>query len=236
MFDRGKKKWGIRTIHMKLRDEQGITMNHKKIERIMNKYHLVTKVRKKNPHKAGIKRTLEHRTFPNILNRQFQQEEPRKVFCTDITYLPFYRKTAYLSVVKDIASREIVSWNLSLNMKLDLVLRTLENVKPYLTGNPILLHSDQGTHYSSPQFVAHAKRLNLVQSMSRKGTCVDNAPMESFFGHFKDEVEYRRCETFEELQTLTAAYMDYYNTGRQQWNLNKMTPATYREYLLTGGP
>lgn len=217
---------------MKLKDEQNVIMNHKKIVRIKNKYDLITKVRKRNPYKIGLKKTREHRVFANVLNRRFEQPHPRKVFCADITYLPFYRQTAYLSAVKDLASREIVGWNLAQNMQMDLVLRTLENLKSNLTGSKILLHSDQGVHYSSPDFVLKAKKLKLAQSMSRKGNCVDNAPMESFFGHFKDEVDYRRCETFEELYKLTATYMDYYNNQRQQWALRKMTPVAYREYLL----
>jgi transposase InsO family protein len=68
--------------------------------------------------------------------------------------------------------------------------------------------------------------------MSRKGNCTDNAPMESFFGHFKDEVDYRNCTTFEELESLTAAYIEYYNERRSQWNLGKLTPKVHREHLL----
>ncbi len=79
-------------------------MNHKKIQRIMRKYELVTKIRKRNPYKIIMRKRLENRMFPNILQRKFQQNIPYKVFCTDITYLPFRDKFAYLSVVKDIAS------------------------------------------------------------------------------------------------------------------------------------
>jgi len=207
-------------------------MNHKKIERIKNKYSLVTKIRRRNPYKAILKKTNEHRYFPNILNRQFKQSKPMTTFCTDITYLPFGKQTAYLSAVKDIASREIVGWSISPHLQMELVFSTLENLKQHLTAKPVLLHSDQGFHYTSPDFIHRVKSLNLIQSMSRKGNCTDNAPMESFFGHFKDEVEYKNCQNFYELRQLTASYINYYNTERRQWNLNKMTPAEYRQHLL----
>lgn len=218
---------------MKLKDDYGIVMNHKKIERIKNQYGLITKIRRKNPYKMNLKKTKEHRYFSNILNREFRQSEPMKIFCTDITYLPFGKQMAYLSAIKDIASREIVGWSISSNLQMDLVFSTLDNLKDCLSKKQILLHSDQGFHYTSPNFIHRAKTLNLVQSMSRKGKCTDNAPMESFFGHFKDEVEYKNCQSLEELKQLTATYINYYNNERRQWNLNKMTPAEYKQHLMS---
>ena len=232
IFDRGKGKWGWRTIQMKLKAEYGITMNHKKIERIKNEYGLVTKIRKRNPYRQNLKNTNGQRYFPNILNRQFKQACPGTTLCTDITYLPFGRQIAYLSAVKDIASREIVGWSIAPNLQMDLVFSTLENLKEQITEKKVLLHSDQGLHYTNPEFNRRVRTMNLVQSMSRRGNCTDNAPMESFFGHFKDEVEYKGCQSFAELKDLTATYMSYYNTERRQWNLNKMTPQEYRQHLL----
>lgn len=235
IFDRGKAKWGWRTIQMKLQEDK-ILMNHKKIARIMNKYMLITKIRRKNPYKAIMKKSKEHRTFENKLNRNFKQDYPQRVFCTDITYLFFgNHRIAYLSAVKDIASREIVAWNLSLHLQMDIVLDTVGYMEN--TGNPfslkdILIHSDQGFHYTSPEYISRIKRLEMAQSMSRKGNCIDNAPIESFFGHFKDEVDYKNCKTFEELKALTREYINYYNNERRQWNLKKMTPAAYKNYLL----
>lgn len=235
IFEKGKSKYGWRTIHMKLK-AKGITMNHKKIQRIKIKYHLFTKVRRINPYKALMKKTDEHRIFENKLDRNFTQANPRQVFCTDITYLPFNRRLAYLSTIKDVATREIVAWNASMHIEMDLVLDTLENMKndrmvPSLENS--LIHSDQGFHYTNPRFIDRLKKLGMAQSMSRKGRCIDNAPIESFFGHFKDEVDFKTCKTFDELQTKIAAYMQYYNNERQQWNLKKMTPAEYRNHLLT---
>ena len=98
--------------------------------------------------------------------------------------------------------------------------------------NGCIIHSDQGIHYTSPNFSYACEQLNLIQSMSRKGNCLDNAPMESFFGHFKDEVDYKSCKTFEELKLKISEYIDYYNNKRKQWTLKKMTPAEYRTHLL----
>lgn len=235
VFEKGKRKYGWRTIQMKLL-EQGIVMNHKKITRIKNKYKLITKIRRKNPYKEIMKKSREHRTFGNLLARKFSQNNPRKVFCTDITYLPFNGRLAYLSAIKDIASREIVGWNLSLHLQMDIVFDTIKNMKENKAGSSfknILLHSDQGFHYTSPAFISKVKELDMIQSMSRKGNCIDNAPMESFFGHFKDEVDYKKSRTFEELRGLTAEYINYYNNKRRQWNLNKMTPVEYRNYLFS---
>lgn len=144
VFDKGKPRYGWRTIQMKLKDK-GVTMNHKKISRIKNKYNLVTKIRRKNPYKEIMKKTREHRTFGNILNRNFKQNNPHKVFCTDITYLPFNGRMAYLLAVKDIASREIIAWNLSQHLQMDIVFDAIRNLKdnkevPSLRNT--LIHSD----------------------------------------------------------------------------------------------
>ncbi|HEY4478954.1 MAG TPA: IS3 family transposase, partial [Candidatus Paceibacterota bacterium] len=96
-----------------------------------------------------------------------------------------------------------------------------------------LIHSDQGFHYTNPLYIEQIKGLNMIQSMSRRGNCIDNAPIESFFGHLKDDVDYKDCKTFDELHSLIATYMQYYNNERQQWDLKKMTPVGYRNHLLT---
>lgn len=237
IFRRGKAKCGWRTIQMKLL-QNGVVMNHKKIIRIKNKYHLVTKIRRKNPYKMIMRKSLEHRTSPNILNRGFDVPAPFRAFSTDITYLRLNRRFAYLSVVKDIASGEVVAWNLSMHLEMDLVLDTVEAMRnnpalPPATLRNALIHSDQGFHYTNPLYVERIKGLNMVQSMSRRGNCIDNAPIESFFGHLKDDVDCGECKTFDELRSRIADYMQYYNYERPQWGLKKMTPAEYRNHLLT---
>ena len=208
-------------------------MNHKKIQRIMRKYDLVTKVRKRNPYKAIMQKRLEHRIFPNTLDRAFGQTVPLTVFCTDITYIPFQSAFAYLSVVKDIASGEVVAWNLSRGLEEGLVLDTIRNMPR--TREDAMIHSDQGFHYTNPSYIKIVRELKMAQSMSGKGNCIDNAPIESFFGHLKDELDYRACKTFEELLSKIDAYMTYYNCERKQWTRQKMTPVEYRNHLLARG-
>jgi len=195
----------------------------------MKKYDLVVKIRQKNPYKAIMKKTKEHRTFANKLNREFNQTVPRRCFCTDITYIPFNGRFAYLCVVKDIASGEIVAWHLLPHITMELVLKTIEQMKPYQNA---LIHSDQGFHYTNPRYIEKVKALEMIQSMSRKGNCIDNAPIESFFGHLKDELDYKDCKTFEELRLLIKNYIHYYNNERAQWDLNKMTPIEYGDHLV----
>jgi len=93
------------------------------------------------------------------------------------------------------------------------------------------IHSDQGLHYTNSDFQSRVKELGLTQSMSRKGNCLDNAPMESFFGHMKDEMEYKQSTSFGELVEIIDSYMSYYNNDRYQWGLSKMSPAQYRTHI-----
>jgi len=237
IFDKGKSKYGFRTIQMKLRSEKKIIMNHKKIIRIKKKYMLITKIRKINPYHKIMKKTQEHRTFDNKLDRDFKQNAPFKVFCTDITYLPYNHRMAYLSAVKDIASNEIVGWSVSQHINMDIVMDTIENMKnnkalKLSSFKDIMTHSDQGFHYTNPRYIEAIKNLGMIQSMSRKGNCIDNAPIESFFGHLKDEVDYKNCKTFNEMKIVIEKYIKYYNNERYQWNLKKMTPVDYRNHLL----
>lgn len=228
IFSKGKGKWGWRTLRMKLEDQQ-VIMNHKKIKRLMKAYGLRCKIRRKNPYKAITKRTAEHRTFENKLNRQFVQTIPYRYFGTDITYIPFNRRFAYLAIVKDLASGEIVAWHASRYITIELVLTMMDQMKQHPKA---MIHSDQGFHFTNPVFIEKVKLLEMFQSMSRKANCIDNAPVESFFGHFKDEVDYKDARTFEELRQLIDNYITYYNYERRQWAKNKMTPVEYRDHLL----
>lgn len=203
----------------------------------MRKYHLIAKVRNANPYKKMSKATQEHRTCPNLLNRDFNQNEPGKVLLTDITYLYYSSgQKAYLSCVKDGSTNEILAHYLSTSLEMDIVYKTLDQLKEASHNQfhpEAILHSDQGFHYTHPLFQAKVKNLGITQSMSRKGNCWDNAPMESFFGHFKDEVDYKDCNSLIELKQLVDSYIEEYNNYRYQWGLNKMTPVQYRGHLLT---
>jgi transposase InsO family protein len=159
------------------------------------------------------------------------------VFCTDITYLPYNHRFAYLSVIKDIASGEVVAWHLAHHLEMELVITTLDNLKRDHSKKLInvLIHSDQGFHYTNPLYIDMVSDFSMVQSMSRKGACIDNAPIESFFGHLKDEVDLRICKTFTEVYAMIETYMEYYNCKRRQWDKQKMTPIQYRDHLLSLG-
>ena len=226
VFDTSRARYGFRTIHMKLL-AQGFRMNHKKIIRIKKKYLLVTTVRRKNPYRYITNKTLEHRTCRNILKRAFKQPVPFRALCTDVTFVPLGRRFAYLSVVKDVSSGEIVAWNLAQNPSTQLVLETLEHMKQHHHAAALkgaLIHSDQGLQYTSSLYRHHVQNMGLIQSMSRKGNCLDNAPVESFFGHLKDELDYRKARSFTELHTQIEAYMRYYNHERRQWHRKKNHP------------
>lgn len=206
-------------------------MNHKKIQRIMRKYDLRVKVRRRNPYRKMMKKSLEHRVCSNVLQRQFNQTIPKRVLCTDITYIPFHHNFVYLSVIKDVASGEVVAWNLSRNLSMKLVTETFRFIDQDLYTKSII-HSDQGFHYTNPEYINLVKSLGMIQSMSAKGKCIDNAPIESFFGHMKDELDYKSCQTFRELDSKIDEYMRYYNNERKQWTRRKMTPVEYRKYLI----
>lgn len=228
---RGYKK-GSRSIKMLLEDKFGICYNRKRIMRIMRKYNIVCPIRRK---KYKYKVIKEHKVCKNYLQREFKQNVPGKVMLTDISYLQYGNaKTAYLSTILDASTNEILSFKVRENMKLDLVISTLNELKDnqFVHFDDGMIHSDQGWHYTNPQFRIRAAEMGLQQSMSRRGNCWDNAPQESFFGHLKDEVDIKHCNTFDELHTLISDYIDYYNNDRYQWNLNKMTPIQYRNYLL----
>jgi len=234
IFEKGKRKLGWRSIKMSLKSDCGMIMNHKKIKRIMRKYELCVKIRRRNPYKMIMKKNQEHRTFENILDRNFKQDIPGRVLCTDITYLYYgYGRKAYLSVIKDIATKEVISWQLSNNLTMKFVLDGVNDLKGVKTLNSkTMIHSDQGFHYTNPEFIKKIKELKITQSMSRKGNCIDNSPIESFFGHLKDNVDYKEAKTFKELYSMLKEYMDHYNNRRYQWEIKKMTPVEYRNHLL----
>ncbi len=183
-----------------------------------------------------MKATKEHTVLPNLLNREFKQCTPAKVLLTDITHL-FYKdgQKAYLSTVLDGATNEVLAYNLSKSLQINIVTDTID--KLLLNTNSFLhkdafIHSDQGAHYTSPIFQKRLRAQGIGQSMSRRGNCWDNAPQESFFGHLKGEANIKGCETFEDLVKEIDDCVDYHNNYRAQWNLKKMTPVKYRNHLL----
>ena len=232
-YDKGV--WGI---HMRLL-RMGIRMNHKKIRRLMRKYGLHCPIRRTNPVRQILKALKTNAVADNRLNREFKKHGARSVLLTDITYIPLNRCFYYLSVILDACTMEVLSYVLSSSLQVDFVLLTVENMLE-AHGNElhtdVLLHSDQGSHYTSVSFRELLSDAGLRQSMSRKGNCWDNAPQESFFGHMKDELEVhaQNWNTIGEASAAIDDWMDYYNHDRYQLGLQKMAPAEYYQYLTIG--
>ena len=213
-----------------------VVMNLKKIRRLMDKYGLVCPIRKANPYRRMAKALKTNNVADNILNRKFKEYGPRKVLLTDITYIPYNGKFAYLSTVLDAYTKQILSYVLSDSLEVDFVLETvnklIKNHGIELT-KETLVHSDQGCHYTSASFIQLINDKELRQSMSRKGNCWDNAPQESFFGHMKDEIDVSQCSKYREVKTIIDDWMDYYNNERYQWQLAKLSPNEYYGYITT---
>ena len=229
---------GARGIHMRLL-HMDVIMNVKKIRRLMKKYGLFCPIRKANPYRRMAAALKTNQIAPNVVNRDFLSRGERKVLLTDITYLFFENGRCYLSTILDAVTREVLAFQLSQSLQVDFVLQTVEELiqkHGAELDNTTIIHSDQGCHYTSKAFIQKLKDEHFVQSMSRKGNCWDNAPQESFFGHMKDEIRelISACQTFEDVQAVVADWMDYYNNDRYQWDLKKLAPAEYHEYLQTG--
>lgn len=212
-------------------------MNLKKIRRLMGKYGLVCPIRKANPYRRMAKALKTNNAADNLLNRKFTEYGPGKVLLADITYIPYNGTFAYLSTILDAYTKQILSYVLSDSLEVDFV---LETVKKLVKNHGIeltketLIHSDQGCHYTSASFIRLVNDKELRRSMSRKGNCWDNAPQESFFGHMKDEIDISECARYREVKAIIDDWMDYYNNGRYQWQLAKLSPDEYYEYITTG--
>lgn len=236
---------GARGIHMRLLHlDPPVTMNVKKIRRLMQKFNLKCPVRKANPYRTQAKRLQENRVAPNILNRQFKAYGPRSVLLTDITYIPRYShhgngvsKYTYVCVIMDAFTKEALSCVCSTSCETDFVLETLnqliEKHGPELKTD-VLIHSDQGCQYTCSRFVTVLNDLGLRQSMSRRGNCWDNAPQESFFGHMKDDIRINGTDSHQKVTAKVMDWIDYYNNSRYQWSLAKLSPAEYYQYVTTG--
>ena len=234
---RGYSK-GARVIYMcMLHWENPIIMNLKKIRRLMDKYGLICPIRKANPYRKMTKTLKTNNVADNLLKRKFTEYGPRKVLLTDITYIPYDGKFAYLSTILDAYTKQILAYSLSDSLEVDFVLETINIlIKEHgieLT-TETLIHSDQGCHYTSMRFIQLVNNRGLRQSMSRRGNCWDNAPQESFFGHMKDEIDVSKCTKYRQVKEIIDDWIDYYNNERYQWQLAKLSPNEYYLYITTG--
>ena len=177
--------------------------------------------------------------FRSLVKREFRLHGPRKIFLTDITYIPFNGRFCYLSVIIDAHTTQSLSYVLSESLEVDFVLETINNLFKNHSAtikSDAIIHSDQGSHYTSLGFRELINNYELRQSMSRRGNCWDNAPQESFFGHMKCELKNRKgnWNTFEDVKTDIDDWMDYYNNDRYKWSLEKLSPNEYYDYISTG--
>lgn len=229
---------GARSIYMRLL-HMDIVMNLKKIRRLMHKYGLKCPFRGPNPYRQMAKALRTNTVFPNKVNRQFLASGVRKVLLTDISYIFYDKGVCYLSTILDAFTREVLAYQVSQNLEVSFVLRTVETlVREHgsTLDDTTIVHSDQGCHYTSKAFIKALSNNHFVQSMSRKGNCWDNAPQESFFGHMKDEIKYEvaMMKTFAEVKVKIDDWIDYYNKDRYQWDLVKLSPKEYYCYVTTG--
>ena len=235
IFLEKRRRVGIRQLKMLIYIRFRKTINCKKIARIKNKYGLVTQIRKKRTYAKFLKLKQEHKTTPNHLNRKFSRTMADEVYSTDITQLNYGSgHKAYLAVFKDLGTKEVIASNLSASMDIDLVNRALDQAitkLPLIKRKRLMIHSDQGFHFTHYNYRNKLAANGIKQSMSRKGNCIDNAPIESFFGHLKDHLDLKQCKTLGDLKTSVTKEIDYYNNERPQWDLKKMPPKQYRRHL-----
>ena len=229
---------GVRGIHMRLLHmDPPILMNVKKISRLMHKYNLICPIRQANPYRRMAAALKTNNVADNLVNREFEEHGPRSILLTDITYIPYNGTFAYLSTIIDAFTKQVLSYAISDNLKLDFVLLTVEQLirnHRISLDEETIIHSDQGVHYTSYKFIEIVKDSNLRQSMSRRANCWDNAPQESFFGHMKDEIDVSNCTDFCEVKDIIDDWIDYYNNERYQWDLAKLSPNEYYSYITTG--
>ena len=234
-YSKGAKSVYMRLLHM----NPPVVMNLKKIRRLMRKYRLVCPVRRANPYRQMAKAMRTSHVASNLLEREFECYGPRIVLLTDITYIPYQGTFAYLSTILDAYTKQILAYALSESLEVDFVLETVATlIKEHGVSlqQETILHSDQGSHYTSRKFVQILEDEGLRQSMSRRGNCWDNAPQESFFGHMKDHIgeKVKGCETYGQVKSVIDEYMDYYNNERYQWELARLSPNEYYQFCVTG--
>lgn len=219
-----KQTYGYRRVHIWL-ERKGIYRNPKTILRIMQKYNLLSAIRRKKYQHYG---DALHR-YPNLLNRNFHAERPNQKWVTDISYIKTGQGFLYLSVIRDLYDNSIVSYKTGTEQNINLVLSTVREAKrkEKVTAE-LQLHSDQGFQYTSQAYFRLTQLYNITPSMSRRGNPYDNALAENFFSILKTECIYRaKPRTYEEARLLIGDYIHFYNYQRIQLK-TKLTPMEFR--------
>ena len=222
--ERCGKTYGYRRVHIWL-DRQGIHHNPKTVLRVMQKYNLLSVVRRKKYRNYG---DYLHK-YPNLLNRDFKAERPNQKWVTDISYIKTGQGTLYLSIIRDLFDNSIVAYKTGTEQNINLVLSTIREAKKREKVTAELqLHSDQGFQYTSHAYFKLTKSYNITPSMSRKGNPYDNALAENFFSILKTECIYRiKLNTYDEARIIIDEYIHFYNNERIQLK-TKLTPQEMR--------
>lgn len=223
--------YGYRRIMLNVNRALECHYNHKRIYRLMKSINLTSIIRKKR--KKYIHSTPQI-TAENILNREFNADRPNEKWLTDVTEFKLTTgKKAYLSAILDLGDNSIVSYVLGTSNNNQLVFDTLDQaIAANTTAKPIF-HSDRGFQYTNRTFKCKLDKINTVQSMSRVSRCIDNGPMEGFWGTLKAEMYYlKKFNTYEELEQAIDEYIKFYNTKRLQKKLKGMAPIEYRSHTL----
>ena len=231
VFDRHKGRYGYRRITATL-VQMGKRVNHKTVQRLMSQLGLKSLVRLKKyrSYKGGVGTAA-----PNILARQFDAQQINQKWVTDVTEFNVAGEKLYLSPVLDLYNGEIVAFETSRRPIFEMVSSMLKQAMTRLApqDKPII-HSDQGWQYKMPTFKKMLKQQQITQSMSRKGNCLDNAAMESFFGTLKSEYFYlNKFSSYEELETGLKEYIHYYNNDRIKLKLKGLSPVQYRNQSIS---
>jgi len=230
IYHENKGRYGYRRITDILRQRK-IHLNHKTVQRLMKEQGLICRVRMKKyrSYKGEIGRIA-----PNLLNRDFSTTAPNQKWVTDVTEFSLFGEKVYLSPILDLHSSDLVSFVISDRPVLSMVMNMLDAAARQLpTGAAPILHSDQGWQYQHKQYQKALADYGIVQSMSRKGNCLDNAVIENFFGLLKSELLYlQNFNSMEHFKQELIAYLDYYNNQRIKAKLKGLPPAIHRQQAL----
>ena len=217
-WEKSRKTYGYRRVTLWIQQNKGISINHKAVLRLMNKMNIRSVARKRKPYKKMSQLDIYHR-YDNILNRDFNATKPNQKWVTDITYILTQQGWAYLSTIKDLFDGFIVAHQLGKHNSVRLVTNTLKAGQSTKKRSlmDLLLHSDQGHQYTSQAYFVLTTEYNITPSMSRRGNCWDNAPMENFFGHLKEEaLRQFPIPSFEQAKEIIDDYVYFYNYERIQ--------------------
>ena len=226
--DKCGKTYGYRRVHIWL-SKQGIHHNSKTILRVMQKYNLLSVVRRRKYHYYS---QYTHR-YENLLNRDFHADRPNQKWVTDISYIHTKQGILYLSIIRDLYDNSIVAYKTSTTQNIALVLNTIKAAKKKekVTAD-VHLHSDQGFQYTSNPYFKLTQSYGITPSMSRRGNPYDNALAENFFSILKTECIYRvKLKTYDEARLIISQYIDFYNNDRIQLK-TKLTPLEKRSQYV----